>query len=334
LRNEIQSLSALTGREQPPARAAPRASGLDSIFRTADVVGDAWSWLVMREALLYRVTRFDDFHRRLGVARSTLSARLAQLTAARVLVQEASAGYVPTAAGRDFLGCLLVTMRWGDRWHFPSGAPPLRLEHTPCGQQLKAVLQCAACRKVLMPRDVTAGRAPTATRRAPRSSRRRRTPDLELLERNRTCSIARSLTVAGDFWSALVIRECFFGTRRFDEFQRHLDIAPNILSARLKRLVEHDMLAKVQYETWPTRHEYRLTERGLDFYHVPLAMLAWGQRWLKPPGEDPRLTHSLCERPLEIELACASCRARVTKEEIALPVSRFDLVVSGARDVG
>ena len=87
-------------------------------------------------------------------------------------------------------------------------------------------------------------------------------PDLSLLERRRTCSIARTLSVVGDLWTSLIIRETFFGTRRFDDFQRNLSIAPNILSGRLKRLVEQQILFKSQYGDWPVRHEYRLTERG------------------------------------------------------------------------
>ena len=80
-------------------------SGADSILRTADVVGDAWSWLVMREAVLHGVTRFVEFQARLGVPRSTLSARLTQLTAAGLLVQSArpqGTEYRLTDAGRDF----------------------------------------------------------------------------------------------------------------------------------------------------------------------------------------------------------------------------------------
>jgi DNA-binding HxlR family transcriptional regulator len=124
--------------------------------------------------------------------------------------------------------------------------------------------------------------------------------------------------VAGDWWSGLIIRECFFGTRRFDEFQRRLDIAPNILSGRLRRLVELGILTKVQYETWPIRHEYRLTEKGLDFYHIPLAMLTWGRRWLKPAGSDARLIHKSCDAPLQAGLACASCGEAISRDDVEL----------------
>jgi DNA-binding HxlR family transcriptional regulator len=295
------------------------SSRIDSIFRTADAVGDAWSWLVMREALLYDVRRFDAFQDRLGIARSTLSARLTQLVDAGLLVRQPGGEYRPTDSGQDFFSCLMVSMRWADQWYFPAGAPPQPVAHVGCGQPLRGVLRCEACHDVVAPGDVTAHRAGTAAHPPIESIRRRnRSPDLALLERKRTCSIARTLNVAGDWWSGLIIRECFFGTRRFEEFQRRLEIAPNILSGRLRRLVTLDILTKVQYEAWPVRHEYRLTERGLDFYHFPLAMLMWGRRWLEPTGTDANLIHKPCGSALEASLACASCGEAVSRADVAL----------------
>jgi DNA-binding HxlR family transcriptional regulator len=318
--------------------AAPAViSGADSIFRTGDVVGDAWSWLVMREALLYGVCRFGEFQARLGVPRSTLSARLSQLDAAGLIARQASGpAYEVTESGRDFIGCLMVAMRWGDRWYFHPGDRPQPVTHLGCGQSLDAVLACGACGNVLHARDVTAERAGVGAKPPRRvGGLTRRKPDLDLLERNRTCSIARTLSATGDWWSGLVIRECFFGTRRFDDFQRRLDIAPNILSGRLRRLVELGILTKVEYEAWPIRHEYRLTERGLDLYHVPLAMLAWGRRWLQAASSDAHLTHTPCGEGVEAVLTCAGCGEPIVREDIALttdPVfSDLSTAVSVAR---
>jgi len=307
-------------------RAEPRGrrtagSHHDSIFRTADVVGDAWSWLVMREALLHGVSRFAEFQTQLGVARSTLSARLAQLTTGGLLIRHprtAGSEYHLTESGRDFLGCLLVAKRWGDQWYFRPGSRPQKATHLGCGRRLEAVLRCAACREVLTAHDVTARRGLLAKSSPRTRGLRRRTPALDLLERNRTCSIARTLAVMGDWWTALVIRECFFGTHRFDDFQQRLDIAPNILSGRLRRLVELGILTKAPYQTWPVRHEYRLTEKGYDLYHVPLAMLTWGRRWLDPVPSDTQLTHQRCGKKVEPVLSCASCGDAITRDDIQL----------------
>src|SRR5258707_1769701 len=125
-------------------------SGADSILQTAEVVGVAWSWLVMREAILHGRTRFAEFQARLGVPRSTLSAGLAQLSTAGLLTQNAEGGeYLLTEAGQDFLGCLLLAMRWGDQWHFQPETRPLQGVHTQCGDAMEAVLRCSHCRAVV-----------------------------------------------------------------------------------------------------------------------------------------------------------------------------------------
>jgi DNA-binding HxlR family transcriptional regulator len=98
------------------------------------------------------------------------------------------------------------------------------------------------------------------------------------------CPIARSLDRVGDEWSVLILRDALYGLTRFDEFQKSLGIAPNILTRRLNTLVETGMLERTQYSEHPPRHEYRLTEAGRDFRTVVLAMLAWGNRHFAHEG--------------------------------------------------
>ncbi|MBY4898285.1 helix-turn-helix domain-containing protein [Cupriavidus sp. AU9028] len=92
------------------------------------------------------------------------------------------------------------------------------------------------------------------------------------------CPIARSMAVLGERWTILLMREAYYGSTRFDDFQRNLGIAPNILSARLKTLVEHGVFEKVAEEG--ARHIYRLTERGRDFFPAFVALKAWADRWM------------------------------------------------------
>ncbi len=92
------------------------------------------------------------------------------------------------------------------------------------------------------------------------------------------CPIARSMERVSDEWSVLILRDALYGLTRFDEFQKSLGIAPNILTRRLATLVEAGMLERTQYSEHPPRYEYRLTEAGRDFRTVILAMLAWGNR--------------------------------------------------------
>lgn len=99
------------------------------------------------------------------------------------------------------------------------------------------------------------------------------------------CPIARSLERVGEWWSILILRDCFLGVKRFDEFEKSLGIAPNMLTRRLSGLVEAGMLERTQYNDHPPRFEYVLTERGRDFGPVLQAMLAWGNRHFAPEGK-------------------------------------------------
>ena len=99
-----------------------------------------------------------------------------------------------------------------------------------------------------------------------------------------TCPIARSLERVGEWWSILILRDAFRGLTRFDQFQKSLDIAPNMLTRRLNALVESGLLERRIYSEHPPRHEYLLTERGRDFRPVLWALLAWGNRHFAPEG--------------------------------------------------
>src|SRR5712692_2233716 len=93
------------------------------------------------------------------------------------------------------------------------------------------------------------------------------------------CSVAQTLEVIGEWWTLLILRDSFQGVRRFDDFQRRLGVARNVLTQRLDRLVEQGILARRQYQDRPARYEYRLTAKGLDLYPVVIALMDWGDRW-------------------------------------------------------
>src|SRR6266849_3350113 len=85
---------------------------------------------------------------------------------------------------------------------------------------------------------------------------------------NLQCPIARSLERVGEWWSILILRDAFLGATRFEQFQKSLDIAPNMLTRRLKALVDSGLLERRRYSARPPRHEYVLTARGRDFRPV------------------------------------------------------------------
>jgi DNA-binding HxlR family transcriptional regulator len=113
------------------------------------------------------------------------------------------------------------------------------------------------------------------------------------------CPVARSLERVGDWWNILILRDAFRGRTRFHEFQKNLEIAPNILTSRLTALVEDGLLQRRQYSEHPPRFEYVLTECGRDFRSVVLAMLAWGNKHFAPEGKSVVLIDGETGREVE-----------------------------------
>jgi DNA-binding HxlR family transcriptional regulator len=98
------------------------------------------------------------------------------------------------------------------------------------------------------------------------------------------CSVARSLDLIGEWWTLLIVREAFFGTRHFGEFQKRLGIAPNVLTQRLVRLVEGGVLTVPTSSQSGRALEYRLTDKGKDLFPVIIALLQWGDKHEPPEG--------------------------------------------------
>jgi DNA-binding HxlR family transcriptional regulator len=122
------------------------------------------------------------------------------------------------------------------------------------------------------------------------------------------CSIAKALEVVGERWSLLIVRDVMNRRRRFDELRRSLGIASNVLTARLQRLVDEDILERRAYQHNPERHEYFLTEKGLDLWPALIALLAWGDRHSPTPDGPPMLiVHKGCGGAVSDRGICESC---------------------------
>jgi DNA-binding HxlR family transcriptional regulator len=142
------------------AKLTPLGDMTCSIARTLDVVGEWWTILIVRDALL-GVRRFEDFHRRLGVARTVLAARLDRLVETGVMTRQMycerppRAEYLLTEKGRDLWPVIVAMMRWGDRWAAGADGPPLTLQHT-CGHDITSPQRCNGCGQPLHLDAVTA----------------------------------------------------------------------------------------------------------------------------------------------------------------------------------
>ncbi|MFD3762017.1 winged helix-turn-helix transcriptional regulator [Streptomyces sp. NPDC058622] len=128
-------------------------------------------------------------------------------------------------------------------------------------------------------------------------------------------SVEAALDQVGDRWTFLILRECFFGVRRFGDFRRNLGIARNMLSDRLDKLVGHGILNRRPYSERPPREEYLLTDKGRDLYGVTVALMGWGDRWLA--GEPPlTLTHRTDGGAIEQILRCSDCGTHLDARDV------------------
>lgn len=142
------------------------------------------------------------------------------------------------------------------------------------------------------------------------------------------CSLARSLSVLGDRWTLMILRDAFLRVRRFEDFEQSLKIARRVLSERLALLVDEGILAKVPYQERPTRYEYRLTEKGLDLYPVIISMVHWGDKYYAGKDGPPMIhTHVACGHDFKSVITCSECGDPVPARDVrvrasATPASR------------
>lgn len=129
------------------------------------------------------------------------------------------------------------------------------------------------------------------------------------------CPVAATLDVVGEKWTLLVIREAFYGIRRFEDFLEGVGCARNILGDRLRKLIASGVLRREAYreEGQRTRYEYRLTEQGLDLAPSLIALMQWGNRWLgAKPGPPVIVLHRACETPVHVEIRCSKGHGALT----------------------
>lgn len=142
------------------------------------------------------------------------------------------------------------------------------------------------------------------------------------------CSVARALSVFGDRWTMLILRNAFMGVRRFDDFQRSLGLTRHVLSERLKRLVEHGILAKVPYVAHQERFEYQLTEKGVELYPVMLSMVQWADKWMDMGlGKPVEFIHKSCAKPLNTKMVCVECEQAVHIKDVRMAEALDSVIV-------
>jgi DNA-binding HxlR family transcriptional regulator len=131
------------------------------------------------------------------------------------------------------------------------------------------------------------------------------------------CSVARTVSVIGDRWTLLILRDCFLRVRRFEEFQARLGITRHLLADRLRKLVRAGVLRKVLYQSRPRRFEYCLTEMGLQLHAVMLAIVHWGDEHMAGARGRPMLyQHLRCGHDFDPVVACSACGEALEAREV------------------
>jgi DNA-binding HxlR family transcriptional regulator len=156
------------------------------------------------------------------------------------------------------------------------------------------------------------------------------------------CSIASALDIIGEGWTILILREAFFGSRRFEDFQRHLGIARNILTVRLNKLCNHGVLVRTPIKEGARRNEYKLTPMGRDLYAVLIGITQWGDRWLLKSTGAPVLfvERATGEEVAELEIFSKDGRKLKQRELAVKPGpgatadtrARLQLIAQGRKD--
>lgn len=130
-------------------------------------------------------------------------------------------------------------------------------------------------------------------------------------------SVGRALELVGERWTLLILREAFFGVRRFGQFARNLTIPRPTLSSRLRMLVDAGLLERVPYSLEPERYEYRLTDSGRDLFGAIVVLMRWGDEHLPNPSGPPIvLRHDTCGEIAEPRLTCTHCGEEITTRNV------------------
>ncbi|WP_342455166.1 winged helix-turn-helix transcriptional regulator [Rhodococcus qingshengii] len=129
------------------------------------------------------------------------------------------------------------------------------------------------------------------------------------------------MSLVGDGWTLLVLRELFYGESRFDGLVTTLGIARSTLTERLRTLTDNGIVARVAYQQDPIRHDYQLTEKGQDLFGVIAAINTWGNRWMSDARGIPIvLHHKTCDHDFDAAIVCRACRQEIRREDITVRV--------------
>jgi len=292
----------------------------DPYVAAVDVIGDAWTFLITREAL-FGVRRFGDFCKALRVSRARLTERLNHLVASGILEKHLYNAAPPrheyrlTNKGRGLYPIALALMAWGARWR--NARADTRLVHTPCGNPLRARFACRRCGLDVRHEDIEWLPIIPLSKVAPgmTSVRGWHKSASSGDGTGRSDPAMEAINAVGDRWSMLIMYGAQQREFRFREAQASLGLAHNVLSARLRSLVESGLLARTN---GGRRAPYAATEAGLDLIDTIFAARTWAMEF--PPAGIRKwasVRHKPCGADLQVTSVCDHCDRPLDPREVA-----------------
>jgi DNA-binding HxlR family transcriptional regulator len=293
-----------------------------SINRALDQVGDKWCLLIIQE-VFWGINTFSGMLAATGASRGVLSDRLKWLQRVGCLRKSETnaqhlAGYHLTRKSVDLYETALMAIGWERRHYRTPSLDAVQLIHRNCGRQFSPQMICASCGDVVDGREVEYRPGPGATGDSrEKKVRRRSTLSVDAVPSER--SVYRNLVnIVGDRWTANVIALAYHGLHRFEEIHKELPVATNILSDRLRFLVDQGVFGSRAYQQRPQRFEYYLTDKGWDMFPFFLTLLQWGDKWCDPgqEGAPMLLQHSSCSQRLYGRVVCDQCGEALKAHEV------------------
>jgi DNA-binding HxlR family transcriptional regulator len=293
-----------------------------SINRALDQIGDKWSLLLIGE-VLWGVNTFGELLEATGMSRGVLSDRLKWLEKVDCLKKEFPAGnsrrpvYHMTRKSVDLYDTALMALNWERNFFSEPQLDSIELHHLDCGKPFKPILACTHCGEEVVSNDIRYHDGPGAKKDRRQMKVRRKSSKSIKDVPSSSKAYTNLIHLIGDPWTANLIAISYHGIKRFDDFNRELPIATNVLTDRLKFLVEEGIFDTVPYKKRPLRVNYSLTDKGRALFPFFQALLQWGDRWCGDGSGPPMiLTHTLCGQVLEGEVRCNQCNRHLLAHRV------------------
>lgn len=295
--------------------------------RALALLGDHWTLYILQRVFLGE-RRYQDIHDSINASDSILSNRLKTLTEGGLLAKtpykdgRVRYEYRLTTTGKATWRIFVAAHSWENSWLDPiDGLRPV-LIHSQCGHLAHPQLICGKCDLPVTARDTSVTRSGATLSYASALPRRHR--------QNRTLALdgsdpyafrTETMEILGDRWNTALASAAHIGIRRFSDFERFLGIPPTVLSARLSRFVELNILRVQELAGSNRRSDYRLTDKGRDLAAILIQIVRWADENLRT-GEPAsiEISHDACGRKLLPEYRCTHCEQRLRRRE-----ARFEL---------